>query len=81
MNEEQIAGCERIGALLQEIGMILSSDNWELDPSDDGVFLNQWVLVCSWTDAEGKGFLSRFFPPTVMEYQARGLLHAGLNWD
>lgn len=47
---------------------------------DDGkpVFLEQWVLVAAWTDAEGESFLSRITSKSLPIHAREGLLHQGL---
>lgn len=80
MTPEQRAAIERIADLLQEIGYLVGEDDEDV-PEGGSLFLNQWVLVCSWVDQDGGNWMTKFSPPGVAGYQEKGLLHEALhNW-
>lgn len=80
LTPEQVAARDELNDLLQRHAPLLGpwEETDEIDPPADTVFIDGWVLVASWTDADGKGYLTRIPSQNLPNHVRSGLLHEGL---
>lgn len=80
LSPEQVAARDEVHDLLQRHAGLLGpwEENDDIGPVDDTRFLTSWVLMASWTDAEGRSFLVRIPSRNLATHEIKGLCHEGL---
>lgn len=80
LNPEQQAARDEVHDLLQRHSTLLGP--WqeidEIEAPTDHVYLAGWVLMASWTDSDGKSYLTRIPSKNLVAHHRVGLLHEGL---
>lgn len=85
MTEEELspaqqAARDELHNLLQRHSALLGP--WQeiddIEAPTDHVYLTEWVLMASWTDSDGKGYLTRIPSKDLRSHHRGGLLHEGL---
>lgn len=82
LSPEQTVARDELHDLLQRHASVLGGgwvDDPDGEPQAEQVFLDAWVLVASWTDAEGQGYMTRIPSKNLPSYQRSGLLWEGLH--
>lgn len=80
----QIQARDRIHDLLAELADLIGpafDGEGDMEPGEEptgAVFLSEWVLVSSWVDQEGEGFMTRITSANLPGHHQVGLLHEGL---
>ena len=80
LTPEQRAARDELGDLLQRHASLLGPWRETTDMPDPGptVFLDGWVLMASWTGADGEGWVTRIPSKRLRNHERVGLLHEGL---
>lgn len=80
LSAEQRAARDELHDLLQRHASLLGPwrENPEMDDPGPVVFLDTWVLMASWTGADGAGWTTRIPSKSCRTHERVGLLHEGL---
>ena len=80
LGPEQQAARDELHDLLQRHAKLLGPWNETGEHEvPDTVFLEEWVFVASWTDANGDGWLTRIPSKSLRAHRRDGLLHHGID--
>lgn len=72
LTPEQERARDEVHDLVQQHANLVGPDEGK------AVFLEHWVLMASWVDADGESFLSRITSRKLPVHARDGLLHQGL---
>lgn len=80
LSDAQKAARDEVHDLLQRHASLLGpwAETDDMEAPDESVFLEGWVLMASWTDGAGVGWLTRIPAKNLPNYARAGLLHEGL---
>lgn len=80
LSPEQKAARDELHDLLQRHASLLGpwKETDEMEAPADAVFLDTWVIMISWTDANGAGWVTRIPSRNIRTHERVGLLHEGL---